>query len=332
MSSYQFVNTLAQCYAENQQAAAAQNQDYYNMNYPNCYSPNLATHPQYGQYNALMMSGQAAAAAVAAAGVSAATDYGNSVSAGVAGAAGTTMGQQPTQQHPQTQHQQHQTQQQQQQQQGQRRSANQSPSGGVTTSMTQISNCKYSTDSSVGSPQDLRTASADGTPQPIGSLGVPGVGGGMVPGTGPKSPPSPSVSQPPLSPLTSSPASIAAAVAAAAAVNQQASSSSTSSSGNSRRAGNTSTGNATSTTSTGGGSNSVGGEGGSGEGGKNSSGSGSSKEDGKSSGGSPQIYPWMKRVHLGQSKCLSYNLIPRYIFMLLNKIIHALMMNIIQGL
>ena len=112
MSSYQFVNTLAQCYAENQQAAAAQNQDYYNMNYPNCYSPNLANHPQYGQYS-LMMSGQAAAAAVAAAGVSAATDYGNSVSAGVAGAAGTTMGQQPTQQHPQTQHQQHQTQQQQ---------------------------------------------------------------------------------------------------------------------------------------------------------------------------------------------------------------------------
>ena len=63
MSSYQFVNTLAQCYAENQQAAAAQNQDYYNMNYPNCYSPNLANHPQYGQYS-LMMSGQAAAAAV----------------------------------------------------------------------------------------------------------------------------------------------------------------------------------------------------------------------------------------------------------------------------
>jgi len=305
MSSYQFVNTLAQCYAENQQAAqAAQNQDYYNMNYPNCYSPNLANHPQYGQYS-LMMSGQAAAAAVAAAGVSTATDYANSVSAAAGGATG-PMGQQPSQQHQQTQQQQHQTQlqQQNQQQQGQRRSANQSPSGGVSTSMTQISNCKYSTDSSVGSPQDLRTASADGTPQPLGSLGVPGGVGGMVPGTGPKSPPSPSVSQPPLSPLTSSPASIAAAVAAAAAVNQQASSSSTSSSGNSRRAGgvsNTSGGNATSTTSTGGGSNSAAGEGGGGEGGKSSSGSGSSGGDGKSSGGSPQIYPWMKRVHLGQN-------------------------------
>ena len=44
------------------------------------------------------------------------------------------------------------------------------------------------------------------------------------------------------------------------------------------------------------------GEGGGGEGGKSSSGSGSSGGDGKSSGGSPQIYPWMKRVHLGQSK------------------------------
>ena len=52
MSSYQFVNTLAQCYAEQQNAAAASagtaattgghsQQDYYNMNYSNCYSPNL---------------------------------------------------------------------------------------------------------------------------------------------------------------------------------------------------------------------------------------------------------------------------------------------------
>ena len=173
--------------------------------------------------------------------------------------------------------------------------------------MTQISNCKYSTDSSVGSPQDLRTTSADGTPQPVGALGVPGMGGGMVPGTGPKSPSSPSVSQPPLSPLTSSPASIAAAVAAAAAANQQASSSSTSSSGTTRRAAggsNNSAANATSTTSTGGGSNGAGGEGGGTEG-KSSSGSGSSGGVGKSSGGSPQIYPWMKRVHLGQSKCLN---------------------------
>ena len=64
MSSYQFVNTLAQCYAAEQSgqagAASAANQatsnDYYNMNYPNCYSPNLAAHAQqYGQYSQLMM-------------------------------------------------------------------------------------------------------------------------------------------------------------------------------------------------------------------------------------------------------------------------------------
>ena len=76
MSSYQFVNTLAQCYSDQQQqqqqqqstaaaaaaAAAAANaaqtsqqqQDYYNMNYPNCYSPNLAAHAQYGQYSLMM--------------------------------------------------------------------------------------------------------------------------------------------------------------------------------------------------------------------------------------------------------------------------------------
>ena len=52
MSSYQFVNTLAQCYEANAQlqgagAAAAgagvagstAPQDYYGMQYPNCYSP-----------------------------------------------------------------------------------------------------------------------------------------------------------------------------------------------------------------------------------------------------------------------------------------------------
>jgi len=72
MSSYQFVNTLAQCYAEQQNAASAaasagqttnqQSMDYYNMNYPNSYSPNLGNNSNpYNQYS-LMMSGQAAAA------------------------------------------------------------------------------------------------------------------------------------------------------------------------------------------------------------------------------------------------------------------------------
>ena len=87
MSSYQFVNTIAQCYAEAGQAAgaaAATSQDYYNMNYPNCYSPNLnANHANsYNQYS-LMMSGQAAAAAMA----TAVNDY-NSLTAANGTAAG----------------------------------------------------------------------------------------------------------------------------------------------------------------------------------------------------------------------------------------------------
>ena len=42
MSSYQFVNTLAQCYEANAQlqgGSAPPPQDYYSMQYPNCYSP-----------------------------------------------------------------------------------------------------------------------------------------------------------------------------------------------------------------------------------------------------------------------------------------------------
>ncbi|QQP52900.1 Sex combs reduced [Caligus rogercresseyi] len=73
MSSYQFVNTLAQCYAEQQQQQQQQqsgtqagpqvppqaplpnNQDYYNMNYPSCYSPGLNSQGggQYGGYGHL---------------------------------------------------------------------------------------------------------------------------------------------------------------------------------------------------------------------------------------------------------------------------------------
>ena len=92
MSSYQFVNTIAQCYAEQAGQAAgaaasaqASAQDYYNMNYPNCYSPNLNNHAtnSYNQYS-LMMSGQAAAAAMA----TAVNDY-NSLAAGGGGTAAT---------------------------------------------------------------------------------------------------------------------------------------------------------------------------------------------------------------------------------------------------
>ena len=64
MSSYQFVNTLAQCYEANAQlqgagaaaagsvGAAAAPQDYYNMQYPNCYSP--ATQGYAQQYSSMM--------------------------------------------------------------------------------------------------------------------------------------------------------------------------------------------------------------------------------------------------------------------------------------
>ena len=42
------------------------------------------------------------------------------------------------------------------------------------------------------------------------------------------------------------------------------------------------------------------------EGGASSSATSTKKEDSKST--PPQIYPWMKRVHLGQSKCLLISL------------------------
>ena len=50
MSSYQFVNTLAQCYEANAQlqgGSAPPPQDYYSMQYPNCYSPATQVSPQH---------------------------------------------------------------------------------------------------------------------------------------------------------------------------------------------------------------------------------------------------------------------------------------------
>jgi hypothetical protein len=137
--------------------------------------PNLTNHSQYGQYS-LMMSGQAAAAM--AAGMA---DYGvTGGGGGIPGGGGSVLSNSLNSQ------------------QGHRRSANDSPSAVIN----QISNnCKYSDSSVGGSPQDLRTSSAGGTPQPI--MGNP------------KTSSSP-VSQSPLSPMTS-PATIAAAVAAASA-------------------------------------------------------------------------------------------------------------------
>lgn len=58
MSSYQFVNTLAQCYAAEQSAQQNPNaQDYYNMSYANCYSPSVSGHSAYSaSYNLLQNS------------------------------------------------------------------------------------------------------------------------------------------------------------------------------------------------------------------------------------------------------------------------------------
>ncbi len=58
MSSYQFVNTLAQCYAAEQSSNGAQSnpQEYYNMNYPNCYSPSLNNSSNYNAPYSLLMN------------------------------------------------------------------------------------------------------------------------------------------------------------------------------------------------------------------------------------------------------------------------------------
>ena len=209
MSSYQFVNTLAQCYAEQQNAASAaasagqanqQSMDYYNMNYPNSYSPNLGNNSNpYNQYS-LMMSGQAAAAMASMANTTGAVDTNYSGSAAGMSTASVSGGG-PSANSPNSLAGSVQQQSGQQASTTQRRLNNHSP----------MNNCanKYEATASGlppgGSPQDLRTSSEnEGTPQP-------------------KTPSSPAVSHPPLSPLLSptsnvTPAAAASAAAAAAAV------------------------------------------------------------------------------------------------------------------
>jgi len=246
------------------------------MNYPNSYSPNLGN-ANYNQYS-LMMSGQAAAAMASMASTTqAAGGGGGAVDTNYSSGMSTTSSGQPSNANsqnslaaagsvpPQSQ-------------QTQRPRNNHSP----------MNNCanKYEATASGlppgGSPQDLRTSSEnEGTPQP-------------------KTPSSPAVSHPPLSPLLSptsnvTPAAAASAAAAAAAVAAAAAAASGSSNSSNS-------------------SNNVSNPGGGGGSGSGTSGNRSSKqnssnsaasEDGKtssSSGGNPpQIYPWMKRAHLGQN-------------------------------
>jgi len=183
MSSYQFVNTLAQCYEANAQlqgagAAAAGSvggatapQDYYNMQYPNCYSP--ATQGYAQQYSSMMG---------AAAGSHDYTPPSSSATLSSSQAASS------------------------------RRSPG-LPSAPSAPSLTPApltqsnlaANCKY-TDSNVGSPQDLSTTSSGGTPQP---------------GAGPKSPDSDIEDNGPTSPMSPSPGAGASSSATATSTKKE---------------------------------------------------------------------------------------------------------------
>lgn len=243
MSSYQFVNTLAQCYAAEQsgQAATSQNtQDYYNMNYPNCYSPNLAatshaaaaTVSQYGSANPYSLM------------------IGNSNN-------GQNSGDFSSQQ------------QQQQQQTGQRGSANQSP---ITTS----TNCKYADSVQGGanritSPQDL---SKEGESNVLNALAA--AAAANDPKTSPDTPTSSQQQQlqHQLSPLRNNNGS---PVSSSKSPNEDANSTTDRDEFDSPEQVSAN------------------------EGGRK--GRGSSKQNNEGDGKNPpQIYPWMKRVHLGQSK------------------------------
>ena len=155
MSSYQFVNTLAQCYEANAQlqggagGVAGGGTDYYSMQYPSCYSPATQGYTGAG-YSSMMGSAgggapsqpppthpEYAPASSSSTSLSAPTSSRRSPGPGVGGAGGGAGG-----------------------------------GGGVTPAPLTTANvsCKYQ-DSNVGSPQDLSTTSSGGTPQPGGMPG-----------------------------------------------------------------------------------------------------------------------------------------------------------------
>lgn len=247
MSSYQFVNTLAQCYEQagvgggGGVPGAATPHEYYGMQYPACYSP--ATQAYSHQYATMMAASGAPnpaqqqqqqhqpdysspAAAAAAAAAAASLSHRRSPLPGGGGGLGSALptvggsglplsGGGPL-----------------------GNIVSSSAAAGSGSVLPTQANCKYE-DSNVGSPQDLSTNSSGGTPQPGGGpLG--GVAGGL--GGGPKSPESElEDDEEPSSPLSPSP-------------------------------------------------------------GASGSGGGTKKEGGgDSKSNPPQIYPWMKRVHLGQN-------------------------------
>ena len=181
MSSYQFVNTLAQCYEANAQlqgagaaaagsvGAAAAPQDYYNMQYPNCYSP--ATQGYAQQYSSMM-------------GAAASHDYTPPSSSATLSSSQASARRSPG-----------------------LPSAPSAPSltPAPLTQSNLAANCKY-TDSNVGSPQDLSTTSSGGTPQP---------------GAGPKSPDSDIEDNGPQSPLSPSPGAGASSSATATSTKKE---------------------------------------------------------------------------------------------------------------
>ena len=337
MSSYQFVNTLAQCYAatssaldptvvgqqhqqqppQDQQAAAAASMaaaaaaaaaaggtssaaaDYYNMNYPNCYSPsNLSA--QYGQYQAAAagLMGMGNGAAVGQVGQS-----GGSSAAGaaaVAAAAAASQLQQSTGDYSSSS--------------GQRNSANQSP---VSTNNMLNQNCKFSSstpvatataptggavpgvsaaDVSLGSPQDL-SRSSDGDGPMGGSRGNRNSDDDNDDMTPP--PPSSSQQQHQMQLMQHHyPSSSAGGGGGGASTAAEGAGGKTQHQTSPAAAAAKESSSSTSTAS---------GSGTSAEKGKSSSSAKSSDKSSSSSSSSPQIYPWMKRVHLGQSKLLKAN-------------------------
>ena len=178
MSSYQFVNTLAQCYEANAQlqgagagagagggVASTAPQDYYNMQYPSCYSP--ATQGYAQQYTSMMGAGPPHGAGEP--GYPPSTAATTALSSGSGGTGRRSPGPGPA--------------------------PAAAPPSATPAPLTQanVTSCKYA-DSNVGSPQDLSTTSSGGTPQPGGLAG------------GPKSPDSDiEDSEDPTSPLPGSP-------------------------------------------------------------------------------------------------------------------------------
>ncbi|KAK2586669.1 hypothetical protein KPH14_011712 [Odynerus spinipes] len=278
MSSYQFVNSLASCYAGQQpqqqrptpnspgepmQAASPAGADYYNPNaaatsYPApCYSPQQH-YPQHPY--ATPASGMQHTAPTGMIDYTQLQPQPRLNATATSGAHG--MHQPPSQHHPQQHH-----------PQAQQPQLHPDPTtpllqAASAASAPSASSCKYADSTSstgVASPQDLSTSTSRNSPTPLVAPGPSKSGSALT------SPPG-----------TSSRSSVAAAAASAASP----------SSGTSR---NVADGNSTLTTASSASSPA------SSTSSTSSTGNNSSNKVNASGSNPPQIYPWMKRVHIGQS-------------------------------